>query len=269
MTTTATLEREARVPRPRATPRPIPLSRIVAVELRKMFDTRAGFWLMVGIAIISVVATSATVIFAPRSELTYESFATAIGAPMSILLPIVAILAVTGEWSQRSGLTTFTLIPHRGRVIAAKAISILGVAVVSMVLAAVIGAAGNLIGTSIAGVDTSWNVSLDEFGLIVLANVLGMAMGFMLAVLMRNSAGAIVGYFAYTALIPTISSALASTQDWWQVNGPWFDFSYASSRLYQDSMTSEHWAQLGVAGLFWLLIPLAIGLRLVLRSEVK
>ena len=42
---------------------------------------------------------------------------------MVIILPLIAILAVTSEWSQRTGLTTFTLVPHRGRIIAAKAIS--------------------------------------------------------------------------------------------------------------------------------------------------
>jgi hypothetical protein len=248
---------------------PIPMTRLVRVELRKMFDTRAGFWLVAGIGIVSLLATAAVVIFAPRAELTYETFATAIGAPMSILLPVVAILALTSEWSQRSGLTTFTLVPHRGRVIVAKSVAILGVAVVSMVLAGLIGAVGNVVGTAIAGVDTTWNISLTEFGYIVLANVIGMAIGFMLAVLLRNSAGAIVGYFVYSALLPTISSALASTQDWWRENGPWLDINYASSALYNGSMTGEQWAQLGVTTLVWLWIPLAIGLRAVLRAEVK
>lgn len=255
--------------RPARSVSPIPTSRLVSVELRKMFDTRAGFWLVAGIGISALLATAAVIVFAPRAELTYETFATAIGAPMSILLPVVAILALTGEWSQRSGLTTFTLVPHRGRVIFAKAVAILGVAIVSMVLAAVIGALGNLVGTAIAGVDTTWNVSLTEFGNIVLANVIGMAIGFMLAVLIRNSAGAVVAYFVYTALLQTISSALASTQDWWRDNGPWLDINYASSALYNGSMTGEQWAQLGVTTLVWLWIPLAIGLRAVLRAEVK
>ncbi|MBC2931754.1 ABC transporter permease subunit [Nocardioides sp. zg-1228] len=248
---------------------PIPTTRLVAVELRKMFDTRAGFWLVAGIGIVSLLATAAVLVFAPRAELTYETFASAIGAPMSILLPVVAILALTSEWSQRSGLTTFTLVPHRGRVIAAKAVAVLGVAVASMLLAAAVGALGNVVGTAIAGVDTTWNVSLAEFGQIVLANVIGMGIGFMLAVLLRSSAGAIVGYFVYTALLPTISSALASTQDWWRDNGAWIDVNYATSALYSDSMTGEQWAQLGVTTLVWLWIPLALGLRAVLRAEVK
>ena len=96
---------------------PIPLSRIVAVEVRKMFDTRAGFWLMASIVITSLLATGALIVSAPDDALTFENFAAAIGAPMTVILPMIGILAVTSEWSQRSGLTTFTLIPHRGRVL--------------------------------------------------------------------------------------------------------------------------------------------------------
>ena len=43
----------------------IPLTRIVGVELRKMFDTRSGFWLMASIVITSVLATAAIIVFAP------------------------------------------------------------------------------------------------------------------------------------------------------------------------------------------------------------
>src|SRR5690606_35169872 len=89
----------------------IPLTRIVGVELRKMFDTRAGFWLMASILISSLLATAALIVFAEDEALTFENFAAAIGAPMTVILPMIGILAVTGEWSQRSGLTTFTLIP--------------------------------------------------------------------------------------------------------------------------------------------------------------
>jgi len=77
---------------------------------------------MASIAIAAVLATGAVVLFASDADLTYSSFAAAIGVPMTIILPVIAILSVTGEWSQRSGLTTFTLVPHRGRVIFAKAV---------------------------------------------------------------------------------------------------------------------------------------------------
>ena len=43
-----------------------PCARVVRVELRKMFDTRSGFWLMASIVIVGVLAPrSATILFAP------------------------------------------------------------------------------------------------------------------------------------------------------------------------------------------------------------
>ena len=41
------------------------------------------------------------------------------------------------------------------------------------------------------------------------------------------------------------------------------------TRLYDNTMTAESWQQLGVTTLVWLWIPLALGLRAVLRAEVK
>src|SRR5215210_8786397 len=108
-------------PSARSAADPVPLSRVTAVELRKMFDTRSGFWLMASIVISAVIATIAVILFAPDDELTYSTFGKAVAYPMLVILPMITLLSVTSEWSQRSGLTTFTLIPQRGRVISAKA----------------------------------------------------------------------------------------------------------------------------------------------------
>jgi ABC-type transport system involved in multi-copper enzyme maturation permease subunit len=248
---------------------PIPMTRIMAVELRKMFDTRSGFWLLTSVAVFATLATGAVILFAPRDELTYETFATAIGFPMAVILPMIAILSVTSEWSQRTGLTTFTLVPARGRVIAAKWIDTVLIGVVSMLVAGAVGALGNVVGTAIAGVDTTWNVSLADYAMIILANVLGMMVGFMLGVLVRSSAGAIVGYFVFSLLLPVVSGALASSQAWYRDAMPWFDFNYAQSALFNGVPDAEQWAHLGTAGLIWLVAPLAVGLGLLMRSEVK
>ena len=113
----------------------VPLTRVIQVELRKMFDTRSGFWLIASIAISAVLATGGVILWAPDDQLTYSTFATAIRFPVVIILPLIAILSVTSEWSQRTGLTTFTLVPHRSRIITAKAISAVAIAIAAMVLA--------------------------------------------------------------------------------------------------------------------------------------
>ena len=165
------------------------MSRIVSVELRKSFDTRSGFWLMASIGILAVIATGADdPVRARRRARPTSTFAAAIGFPMAVILPMVAILSVTSEWSQRTGLTSFTLVPHRGRVILAKA--------------CVAGRRRRRLDAARRrdrrarqrarhrhhrrrhGLER--HASL-EFGYIILANMLGMLVGFMLGVLIRNS----------------------------------------------------------------------------------
>jgi len=254
----------------RRTVRPIPTSRLVKVELRKMFNTRSGFWMLISIGVLSVIATGAVIIFAPNSAVTYESLATAIGFPMSVILPMIAILAVTSEWSQRSGLTTFTLVPSRGRVIGAKAIATLLVGLGSMAVAFAVGALGNVAGSALAGVDTVWDISLSTAPQMVLGNLVGMAIGFTLGVVLRNSAAAIVGYFVVSLVMPGILVLLAQVRSWFEDLQPWIDWNETQVALFEGATnTGEEWAMLGSTTMIWIVIPLVVGLLSLRRSEVK
>jgi hypothetical protein len=237
------------------------------VELRKMFDTRSGFWLLTGGALVSVVATVITGFVDP--DLSYGSFAAAIGAPLSVILPMAGILAVTSEWSQRTGLATFTLVPDRGRVIGAKLVATVLVGIASIAIAFGVGALGNVVGSQLAGQDVVWDISVGNALTIFLADGLGMLMGFTLGVLIRSSAGAIVAYFVYALVLPAAFGALAAFQQWFRDIQGWVDFQFSSTRLYDGGLSGTDWAHLGVSGLLWLVIPLGIGLWLVGRSEVK
>lgn len=254
----------------RRTARPIPTTRLIKVELRKMFNTRSGFWMLISIGVLSVLATGAVIIFAPDDAVTYESFATAIGFPMSVILPMIAVLGVTSEWSQRSGLTTFTLVPGRGRVISAKAIATFLVGVVSMAVAFAVGALGNLVGSTLAGVDTVWDISLSTAPQIVLGNLVGMAIGFTLGVVLRNSAAAIVGYFVVSLVLPGILALLAEVRDWFADLQPWIDWNYTQVGLFEGGTdTAKEWAMLGSTTAIWIVVPLIVGLLFLRRSEVK
>jgi ABC-2 type transport system permease protein len=248
---------------------PIPFRTVVGVELRKAFDTRSGFWLLVAIAAAGVVATGAVLVFASNSDLDYDNFAGAIGVPMTILLPVVAILSVTGEWSQRAGLTTFTLVPNRGRVIRAKLVVTVAIGVSSIALALAVGAVGNIVAAGLKGIDTTWDLSFTSMLYIVGADLIGMMVGFMLGVVFRNSAGAIVGYFSYWFVLPTLSMVLAANQSWFEKAQPWVDFNYNQGNLYDGGFSGQQWLQLALTGTFWLLLPLAFGLWRVMRAEVK
>jgi ABC-2 type transport system permease protein len=268
-TTLPAADQTVRTP-PRTELAPIPLSRIVRVELRKMFDTRSGFWLIASIAVTGLLATVATVAFAPDADLTYYNFAKAIGYPITVILPMVALLSITSEWSQRSGLTTFTLVPSRGRVIGAKAIATFLVGIVSMAVAFAVGALGNLAGSTLAGVDTVWDISLTTAPQIVLGNLVGMAIGFTLGVVLRNSAAAIVGYFVVSLVLPGILVLLAEVRSWFADLQPWIDWNYTQVELFEGGTdTVREWAMLGSTTAIWIALPLVVGLLFLRRSEVK
>ena len=255
-------------PRP-AAPARIPLSRITRVELRKSLDTRAGFWLLASIGIASLLATGAVIAFAPTDQFTYSTFTLAIGFPMSVILPMVAILSVTAEWSQRSGLTTFTLVPHRGRILVGKAIAAVAIAVVSMLVAFPVGALGNIIGSAIHGVPTVWDQGVVDVLYMVAGNTLLLMVGFMLGVLIRSSTAALVAYLVYAFVAPTLLMFLAVNQKWFADLQPWIDPNYSQDALFQGGFTTEQWAQLAVTSVVWLLVPLTVGVLGLLRSEVK
>lgn len=254
----------------RRTAHPVALTRLVRVELRKMFTTRSGFWMLVSIGVLTPISAGSVIIFAPDSDVTYESFTRASGFPMSVILPMIAILAVTSEWSQRSGLTTFTLVPSRGRVIGAKAIATLLVGLGSVALAFGVGALANVAGSTVAGVDTVWDISLVMAAQLVLFNLIGMAIGFTLGVVLRNSTAAIVGYFVVSLVLPGILVLLAQVRSWFEDLQPWIDWNETQVALLEGAMdTGEEWAMLGSTTMIWIVVPLAVGLLSLRRSEVK
>ena len=244
---------------------------VTQVELRKMFNTRSGFWLIASIAISAVLATGGVILWAADDQLTYSTFATAIRFPVVVILPLIAILSVTSEWSQRTGLTTFTLVPHRGRIITAKAISSVLIAIAAMVLTFAVSALGNLASAAATGTTLVWDVTWTQCLYYVLGMVLSLLIGFMLGVLIRSSTGAIVAYFVLTFVLPTIFGLLAESQQWFADLQPWVDIQFAQSGLFvfDQALTGEQWANVAVTGISWLLVPLLVGLAFVMRAEVK
>jgi len=252
------------------TPRRIPLRRVVTVELRKSFDTRAGLWLLASIGIAAVLTTGAVIAWAPQTEFTYSRFTLAIGVPMTVILPIIAVLSVTAEWSQRTGLTTFTLLPHRGRVLLGKGIGAVLVAVAATGVAFTAGALGNIVGGAMAGIDTVWDQNLIDVGYFALGNILLLLVGFTLGALIRNSPGAIVAYMVYAFVVPGLLAFLAFNQAWFRDARGWLDPKYNQDLLLQaGDLTGQQWTQLATTTAVWLVLPLTVAVVNLLRAEVK
>lgn len=177
-------------------------------------------------------------------------------------------MLVTSEWSQRTAMVTFTLEAHRGRVVAAKLVAGLLLALLVSVVATVSALIMNGLYAVLHG-DADWHFPVLSLLGFLFTQLLAMTTGFAFATLFLNTPGSIVVYFAYALILPTIFAVAAQFLDWFRDAQPWVDFSDAQSPLIDASMSGRDWAQLLVTGVIWLGIPVFLGVWRILRAEVK
>ena len=249
----------------------IPFGRLVQVELRKLADTRAGRWLLISIAALTLVVLiiQMAVVLGRDLDVKYTDFLLGVNTPMGIILPVLGILSVTSEWSQRTAMVTFTLEPSRTRIIAAKLVCVLLLAVAAWVVGLGLGAVVNVLYGAFSGHTVVWG-SVGKIAVdYLLLWVLGMITGFVFGALFLNSAAGIVVYFVYSFVLPTIFAIGAQLMHWFDSLRPWIDFNFAQAPLGDGTMAGKDWAQLVTSGLIWLVLPLLIGLWRIVRAEVK
>jgi ABC-type transport system involved in multi-copper enzyme maturation permease subunit len=250
----------------------IPFSRLVRIEFRKSWDTRASFWLLFAIgAIVLIAEMIAAIVTGVQNvdDVQFGTFATVAGFISQLLLPVLGIMLVTSEWSQRSAMVTFSLEPRRSLVVQAKMVVGLVWTALTVLFALVMGAVFNLLYAAIAGhIDWSGGAGITGF---IITQTIAMLLGFALAALLLNTPAAIVIYFAYLFALPTILAIGSALMDWFESFAKWINFSDAQSPLYDGfwNMSGSEWGKLVVSGCIWFGIPLAIGLRRILRAEVK
>ncbi|HET9841754.1 MAG TPA: ABC transporter permease subunit [Nocardioides sp.] len=249
----------------------VPFGRLVSVELRKLADTRAGRWLLIAIAGLTllVLIIQLSVVLGQDLHPKYIDFLQGMNTPMGILLPVLGVLTVTSEWSQRTAMVTFTLEPSRVRVIAAKFVSILLISVVALVIGVLLGALANALYGALSGHTVVWGNPAKFAFYYLLLYIFGMATGFAFGALFLNSPAGIVIYFVYSFVLPTIFGIAAALMNWFESLQPWIDFNNDQSSLIDATITGKDWAQLAVSGIIWLVVPMAIGIWRIRRAEVK
>lgn len=238
------------------------LGRLSAVELRKAADTRAGFWLLAVLVLLAVAVVVLQGTFAEDEvDRTFAALFSGAIQVVSIILPVLGILLVTSEWSQRTGLSTFALVPARERVVVAKVIGATVLTVFAVAACFVVAAAGNVF----TGGD--WSLGLGDLGRLALYELIGMLGGVAFGLVFMNSALAIVMYFVipigWSILGETIA-ALDKPADWLDLGRPMATLADTTA-----SMSGTDWAQLATAGGVWVVLVFALGLIRLRRTELK
>ena len=249
----------------------VPMTRLARVELRKALDTRAGRWVAISVIALVLVVLVIYAFAADDADKDFETFLSIAGGVLSYFLPILIIMLVTSEASQRNGLVTFTLEPRRSRVVVAKFLAGIVLAAAVMLMAAAMAVVGTLVAI-LTGASPAWSVDGNLlFNGFFLSNLIGVFIGFAIGMLLMNTAAAVVAYFAYSLILPIAVGILGSLSKGFEDAAPWFEFNTAQTPLFMGDYTptGEEWAQILVSGTIWLLIPLALGIVRLLRMEFK
>ncbi|WP_446663993.1 ABC transporter permease [Flexivirga sp. B27] len=266
--TRAPVQQDRRVPAP---PRPdgaesgIPFGRLVSLELRKLCDTRAGRVLVLVVAVL-VIGVSLIGVFSgdAQNDKDLNDFLSLASLPLQMVLPLLGVLAVTSEWSQRTGLVTFTLEPRRGRVAFSKWSAALVLGLAGVVLALVTSVAFTALAAALRDSDPSWNLGWQVPLGVLVGQLLYMSMGVAFGMLIQNTPGAVVAFL----MLPTLWSILGSFS-WAESVAKWADTNRTLSPLYDGSMHGDDWPKLLVSLVLWLALPMVIGIWRMTHSEVK
>jgi ABC-2 type transport system permease protein len=237
------------------------LGRLVAVELRKMVNTRAGFWLQFATVALTAVVVLVRSVVGDAADHTFAAVLDVGVKPAAVVLPIAGILLVTSEWSQRTGMITFALVPVRSRVLGAKLIASVVLAGGMLLMAVGVVAVAVLVASP--DVDGTWSDVAPLIGQSAVYLTAGMVTGVAFGMVVLASAPAIVTLFA----LPIAWTAVASLSLLADA-APWLDTRLALGPMPQEVMSANQWAHACTALALWMLLPLLIGIWRITRREV-
>jgi ABC-2 type transport system permease protein len=235
------------------------IQRLVAVELRKAVDTRAGFWLQISMVVLTAVLVIGRLASGDAADHTFAAVLDVGVQPAAVLLPVVGVLLVTAEWSQRTGLITFALVPVRSRVLVAKLAASLILATALFLVSVSMVAAGVLV----AGPEGAFADAGVMTGQAAVYVITGIVTGFAFGSIVLSSAPAIVALFA----LPMAWAAAASLSVFDGI-APWVDTLQALGPLHREVIDATQWAQAGTALALWMLLPLVLGIWRITRRAV-
>ncbi len=238
------------------------LGRLTAVELRKMVDTRSGFWVPICVGLVTVAVALIATLNHGGSDATIAHVFHVTAMPAEFLLPVMGILLICGEWSQRTTLNTFTLVPSRSRVIGAKLAASLIVSTIALVACLALSfVVPSLLGSAPGGIGSvQGSVILQGWLLLASGMVMGLAFGAAILV----SAPAIVAYL----LLPTIWNGLVSGIP--SLNGVahWLASGDTLSPLTEYPLSGTEWAHVFATFAVWIGIPIVIGALRIGRGDI-
>jgi len=242
-----------------------PFARLVRLELRKAVDTVTGRWLLIvtGVLVLGALALGAG--FPPTGEdADLQFLLTTALLPVSLLLPVLGVLLLSGEFSTRSVLTTFALVPSRGRVVAAKTAAAVLLAVAGTVLTGglTVAAAGAL---DLAGRLGGWSAAPEVLLQVLVLQVVYVLVGVGFGLLCQNTPLAVVTYLVVPSVLAPVVLLVPSLRE----IGPWIDLSAGTTPLMTAAVADAgDWLRVASVTGIWAGIPFVLGWLRLRRREI-
>lgn len=257
-----TLPHTSELPTVRGPARAVPFTRLVAVELRKLADTRTAIVLL---TLLLLGAVGAMVVNAAFFTEDTQEVATSAALTLGLFLPVVGIVSVTSEWSKRTALTTFALEPRRWRVLVAKAVAGVAVAIATSVLMLAVAFPTTAVAAAVRGVQADYTLDPVTLAGWTAVNVLFILCGVALGSLLLNGAAAIVVYLVAS----TIWGFVGLTGDLGSTLASWLDLNVTTIPLADGVMNTEAVGPLLASMGLWVVGPFLLGLLRVNRMELR
>ena len=193
------------------------MTNLVAAELLKFRTTRAWIGFLLTLAALTGLASAGTVGAASESqfgtiELSRDIVSSALFA--TLVTFVIGILSVTSEWRHGTVTRTFLVTPRRERVLVAKELWIVLLALVLSAVALVVVLAVSL--PWLAFEDATLEVDSSVVGLagrVFLATILWGALGVGVGALVQNQTVALVGAVIWVLLVEALIGVLFGLVD--------------------------------------------------------
>ena len=237
------------------------LLRLTAVELEKMVNTRSGFWVMLGIAGATVLLAFLNGIAHAGRQATYIHVFHDASQPLAYLLPVLGILLICSEWTQRTALTTFTLVPIRRRVLAAKVNAGLLVSLAALILSVIASVVVVIAFGHARHGAGALPISVIFQGWVHLAGLMMIGLAFGTALL--ASAPAIVAYL----LLPIAFDGAVNTVHGLDGVSTWFNIT-SFNPMTLHTLSATEWAHVIATMALWVGAPLLVGLYRVRGRDI-
>lgn len=260
MTSPMFVTHESSAPLPQVAP--LGFGTLLRIETRKMVDTRGGRGMLAAILALALIVSIWQMFTVDDGGFNATNFMMGPVQIAAMLAPVIGLMAMTSEFTQRTALTTFTLAPRRHAVLLAKLLSAIALTIVTIIGAILISFAGAMLTSAVSGETMSYAGMGDFIRGFVLNSAMMSVLAAAIGALIPQTAIAIAVYF----IAPTAFSLLAGAV--LKDAAPWFDIFRTVNRLAGDDPTA-HLAQTLTSIAIWIVVPAAIGTVRALRREVK